>query len=85
MLLSDDAGEGGNARGAATWADTRGSSGERRLLLQPPHSMVSKGPGPGPESVRENRATGIQLAARSRPKKLSGALRVRRRRPREEG
>lgn len=48
MPLSGDAGEGENARGAVTWADTRGSSGERRLLLQLPHSMVSKGPGAGP-------------------------------------
>lgn len=52
MLLSDDAGEGGNARGAVTWADSRGSSGERQLLLQLPHSMVSKGPGPAePEDL----------------------------------
>lgn len=45
MPLSGDAGEGGSARGAETWADTLGSSGERRHLLQLLHSMVLEGPG----------------------------------------
>lgn len=63
MPLSGDAGEGGSARGAETWADTLGSSGERRHLLQLPHSMDLEGPG----SVSEDGSTGTQLAPSPRP------------------